>query len=277
MASRRTRTQMLGAAACVVLGMGALQLNAPASAQAPASATEASTAQPPGSSDLDTNFWSLVRDSNDPAALQSYLHSFPTGKFADVARQRMTALREQQDRNVRTSPAPSSEADRVEMARNHPPSSPAPQLTPSATGDADLLPRTLQRELKRVGCLAGEPDGVWGEQSRAALKNFARHAKATIPGDEPSNAALDAALAKQTRVCPIVCDSDEKLVGERCVAVPKPVRPAVREQPRREQPRRAWAERRPSAEPSESRGGGNSNSGKRLCFGARPNELVTCP
>ena len=32
-----------------------------------------------------------------------------------------------------------------------------------------------------------------------------------------------------------------------------------------------------SAEPSESRSGGNSNSGKRLCFGARPNELVTCP
>jgi hypothetical protein len=278
MASRGTRTQMLGAAACVVLGMGALQLNATARAQGPAPAAETSTAQPPGSSDLDTNFWSLVRDSNDPAALQSYLHSFPTGKFADVARQRMAALREQQDRNVRTSPAPSSEADRVEMARNHPPSSPAPQLTPSVAGDADLLPRTLQRELKRVGCLSGEPDGVWGEQSRAALKNFARHAKASLPGDEPSNAALDAALAKPSRVCPIVCDSDEKLVGERCVAVPKPPRPAVREQPtRREQPRRTWAERRPSAEPSESRGGGNSNSGKRLCFGARPNELVTCP
>ena len=28
-----------------------------------------------------------MRDSNDPAALQSYLQSFPSGKFADVARQ----------------------------------------------------------------------------------------------------------------------------------------------------------------------------------------------
>ena len=276
MASRPTTTQMFGAAACVVLGMGLLV--APAKAQAPASAVEAdrSTAQPPGSSDLDTNFWSLVRDSNDTAALQSYLQSFPAGKFADVARQRIAALRE--DKAARTSPASSSESpDRVEMARSTPPSSPAPELAPSVTGDAELLPRTLQRELKRVGCLAGEPDGVWGEQSRTALKNFARHAKANIPGDEPSNAALDATLAKQSRVCPIVCDSDEKLVGERCVAVPKPPRPAVKEQPtRREQPRRAWAER-PAAEPSESRGGGNSNSGKRLCFGARPNELVPCP
>jgi peptidoglycan hydrolase-like protein with peptidoglycan-binding domain len=161
--------------------------------------------------------------------------------------------------------------ERVEMARTNPPSSPMPQITPSATDSPDL-PRTLQRELKRVGCLYGEADGVWGEQSRAALKSFVRHASVNIAGDEPSNAALDATLAKQSRVCPIVCDSDEKLVGERCVAVPKPPRPAVKEQVRREQPRRA---ERPAAEPSEPRG--NSNSGKRICFGARPNELVTCP
>ncbi len=271
MASRRTRTQMLGAAAYVVLGMGTLLVNAPAQGQTPASAAE-STTQPPGSSDLDTNFWALVRDSTDPAALQSYLYSFPTGKFADVARQRMAALREQQDRTVRASPAPSSEPpERVEMARTNPPSSPMPQITPSATDSPDL-PRTLQRELKRVGCLTGEADGVWGEQSRAALKSFVRHAKLTIPGDEPSNAALDATLAKQSRVCPIVCDDNEKLVGDRCVAAPKPPRPAVREQARREQPRRA---ERPAAEPSEPRG--NSNSGKRICFGARPNELVPCP
>jgi hypothetical protein len=271
MASRRTRTQMLGAAACVVLGMGTLLLTAPARAQAPTSAAE-STTQPPGSSDLDTNFWALVRDSTDPAALQSYLYSFPSGKFADVARQRMAALREQQDRTVRTSPAPSSEPpERVEMARTNPPSSPMPQTTPSATDSPDL-PRTLQRELKRVGCLTGEADGVWGEQSRAALKSFVRHAKLNMISDEPSGAALDAVLARQSRVCPLVCDDNEKLVGDRCVATPKPPRPAVKEQVRREQPRRA---ERPAAEPSEPRG--NSNWGKRLCFGARPNELVTCP
>ena len=258
MASRRTRTQMLGAAACVVLGMGTLLVNAPVKAQAPAA--EASTAQPPASSDLDTNFWALVRDSTDPAALQSYLYSFPTGKFADVARQRMAALREQQDRTVRASPAPSSEPpERVEMARTNPPSSPTPQITPSATDSPDL-PRTLQRELKRVGCLTGEADGVWGEQSRAALKSFARHAKLTIPGDEPSNAALDAALAKQSRVCPLVCDDDEKLVGDRCVAAPKPSRPAVKEQARREQPRRAGPsgrrQRRASREATPTRARG---------------------
>ena len=270
MASRRTRTQMLGAAVCVVLGMGTLLVSAPVEAQG--TSAEASTAQPPASSDLDTNFWALVRDSTDPAALQSYLYSFPTGKFADVARQRMAALREQQDRAARTSPAPSSEPpDRVEMARTSPPSPPMPQITPSATDSPDL-PRTLQRELKRVGCLSGEADGVWGEQSRAALKSFVRHAKLGITSDEPSTAALDAVLARQSRVCPLVCDDNEKLVGDRCVAVAKPPRPVVKEQVRREQPRRA---ERQAAEPSEPRG--NSNSGKRLCFGPRPNELVPCP
>ena len=273
MASRRTRTQMLGAAACVVLGMGTLLLNATAKAQAPASAAE-STAQPPGSSDLDTNFWALVRDTTDPAALQSYLYSFPTGKFADVARQRMATLREQQDTSARAFPLPTAEPPgRVDIARTSPPSSPGPQIPPPATESADL-PRTLQRELKRVGCLAGEADGVWGEQSRAALKSFVRHARINIASDEPNMAALDAVLAKQSRVCPIVCDDNEKLLGDRCVAVAKPPRPVVKEQPRREQPRRAWAER-PAAEPSEPRG--NSNSGKRICFGPRPNEIVPCP
>ena len=249
MANRPTTTQMLRAA-CVVLGMGLLV--APAKAQAPASAVEAdrSTAQPPGSSDLDTNFWSLVRDSNDPAALQSYLQSFPPASSptspASASRRCARTRPPGHPRHPQRIPRQGGDGEGT------PPSSPAPELTPSATGNADLLPRTLQRELKRVGCLAGDPDGVWGEQSRTALKNFSRHAKVNIPGDEPSNAALDATLAKPSRVCPIVCDSDEKLVGERCVAVPKPPRPAVKEQPtRREQPRRAWAER-PAAEPSES-------------------------
>ena len=276
MASRRTRTQMLGAAACVVLGMGALQLNAPAKAQAPAA--EASTAQPPGSSDLDTNFWSLVRDSNDPAALQSYLHSFPTGKFADVARQRMTALREQQDRNARPAPSPSSETDRVEMARYHPPSSPAPQLTPwqpaTPTAAAHIAARAEACRLPGRGARwrLGRTKPRRAQELRTPRQG--RHSRRRAEQRRARRRP-----GKAVAVCPIVCDSDEKLVGERCVAVPKPVRPAVKEQPtrreqqRREQPRRTWAER-PSAESSESRGG---NSGKRLCFGARPNELVTCP
>lgn len=271
MMSRYTTTPMLGAAACAVLAMGVALYGAPGKAQGPttAAATEAdrSTAQPPLSSDLDTNMWVLVRDSTNPEALQSYLQSFPSGKFAEQARQRLASLREQQGNGARVTPAPSGEPPQ-NIARTTPP--PAPQVTPPTAENKELA-RALQRELKRLGCFDAEADGVWGDKSRAALKSFVRHAKLGITGDEPNISVLDAAAATRARVCPLVCSDDEKVVGDRCVGATKP-QPARREQvraPQRE-PRRAWA-----AEPSEPRG--NSNSGKRICFGAGRNEIVTCP
>jgi peptidoglycan hydrolase-like protein with peptidoglycan-binding domain len=270
MGYRCTTTLSFGAATCLVLGVGLAHLPAPAQAQANPVASEA-TAQPPGSSDLDANFWALVRDSKDPEALQSYLYSFPTGKFAEQARHRLAMLREREGNAARPTPAPSREAPRnIELTRATPP--PPTPAGPSATGNGELV-RALQRELKRVGCLVGEADGVWGEQSRAALRSFVRSAKLGIAGDEPSAAALDAASAKQARVCPLVCDDGEKVVGDRCVAVAKP-RPARREAApeRRREPRRAAAER-PAPEPRES---SSSGGGKKLCFGAARNELVPC-
>jgi hypothetical protein len=272
------------AGVCLVLGAGIALADLSAKAQPAAASTAAdagsTTAQPPQSSDLDADFWALVRDSTDPGALQSYLQSFPNGKFAPQARDKLARLQGQEDNTARRSPAPSNEAPirtpDMEMART--PDSAMPM--PSAANNKDLA-RALQQELKRVGCLDVEADGVWGDKSRTALKDFVRHAKLNIPGDEPNVAVLDAASARRGRVCPLVCDNGEKMVGDRCVpaAVNKPRRPSQEraQEPRRERaheraatPRRTWAER-----PSASRGD-SPNSGKRLCFGAARNELVTC-
>jgi hypothetical protein len=267
---------MLGAAVCFALGLGTLLLTAPATAQGPAPSTEAdrSTAQPPASSDLDTNYWILVRDSTDPEALQSYLHSFPTGKFADIARQRLVTLREQQNKSAMVTPGPSSDVPRYVEPTKVGPASPSllPQTAPPA--DNIALARTLQRELKRVGCLDGEADGVWGDQSRAALNRFARHANVSLAGDDPNVGVLDSVTARQARVCPLVCNDDQKVVGDRCVSVTPPRRARQEPAAERREPKRAWAER-PAAEPREPRG--NPNSGKKLCFGGARNELVACP
>ena len=276
MVRRNTTTPIFGAAAYVALGLGALLLAAPAMAQGPSATAEAdrSTAQPPGSADLDTNYWTLVRDSTDPEALQSYLHSFPTGKFADLARQRLATLREQQNKSAMATPGPSSELPRnVEPTKASPSS---PSLLPQATPPADniALARSLQRELKRVGCLDGEADGVWGDQSRAALNRFARHANISLTGDDPNVGALDSVSARQARVCPLVCNDDQKVVGDRCVGATPPRRARQEPAAERREPRRAAAER-PAPEPREPRG--NSSSGKKLCFGAARNELVACP
>jgi putative peptidoglycan binding protein len=264
MVGRRTKTiPVFGTALCMALGLGLALGGLPAKAQPGSGANSGEaglgTAQPPASADLDTNFWMLVRDSRDPDALQSYLASFPSGKFADEARNRLTTLRDQ-EKTARVTPAPAA--------------LPAPVAIAPPPTDNKELARALQQELKRVGCLGGEADGVWGEQSRSALKDFVRHAKLNIGTDEPNVSALDAAQSRRERVCPLVCGDDEKAVGDRCVptVVNKPRR--ARQEPaqeRRREPKRAWAERA-APEPRAS-----SNSGKRICFGARPNEIVACP
>ena len=42
---------------------------------------------------LETRYWSSIKDSNDPEDFQTYLDAFPTGAFADQARQRLQKLR----------------------------------------------------------------------------------------------------------------------------------------------------------------------------------------
>ena len=259
-----TATIRAGAAATALVSLSLALCVMPALAQAPAAgnmsgntSTEgnSSTVQPPGSADLDMNYWILVRDSKDPDALQSYLQSFPSGRFADEARQKLAALRSQ----------PGMESTRTDV----PPQPPVPAAVAPPVDNKDLT-LALQRELKRIGCLAGEADGVWGDMSRTALKNFVRHANLGINGDEPNLAALDAAQARRNRVCPLVCDDGEKVVGDRCVAAaPKATRPR-QEQAEERKPRRAWAER-PQPQAREP-----SSSSRGICFGPRPNEIVPC-
>ena len=263
----RKNVSILGTAVCVALGFGLATTAAPASAQSEPVSAGASTAQPPMATDLDTDFWVLVRDSADANALQSYLSSFPSGKFTSEARQKLASLR-RDDKILGVSPEPSASAA--------PPAPPA--IAPAAPAENRELARALQRELKRVGCLDAEADGVWGDKSRSALKDFARHANVSVGGEEPNVALLDAAQSRKSRVCPLVCDDDEKVVGDRCVPntanKPRQARQKPAQEERRAQPRqreRAWAER-PAAERAPS-----GNSGKRICFGSGRTEIVACP
>ncbi len=53
----------------------------------------------------------------------------------------------------------------------------------------DPLARQLQGELKRLGCLNGSVDGIWGNGSRSALRRFARQAGLRL-SSEPTRKAL---------------------------------------------------------------------------------------
>jgi hypothetical protein len=77
--------------------------------------------------------------------------------------------------------------------RNASPASPTVQQGPVAQeGPVEQL---LQRELVRLSCLIGKPDNVWGRKSRAAMRRFARRAKA---GDT----SLDVAMLRMMRSYP---------------------------------------------------------------------------
>lgn len=157
-----------------------------------------------------------------------------------------------------------------------PPTTAGPSTGSGAASPADKseLAKSLQRELKRVGCLDGNADGVWGQDSRTAMKQFVKLAKLAVDGDEPNVAVLDAATAARSRVCPLVCDDNEHIVNGRCVEKEKARKvkaPApAREVQQREAPRARQRAERNYEQPSRP------SSGQKLCFGAERNQLVPC-
>jgi uncharacterized caspase-like protein len=155
-------------------------------------------------------------------------------------------------------------------------------LTPSADKPdvqplADL-PRSLQSELKRVGCNTGSVNGNWNAASQRALDLFNKHAGTKLDVKVASIDALDAVKDKPSRICPLICEYGFKADGDRCtkitcragyeigddntcekIAVKKPS--AKREESRREGSERAKAE----ASPPKSQASGQVICGQGGC------------
>jgi len=76
---------------------------------------------------------------------------------------------------------------------------PVRRAAPAPRRPANLaLP--LQQELKRLGCLTGRVDGVWGGGSRSALNRF-NNQIGTSYGSEPSQYVLDEARKRKNGFC----------------------------------------------------------------------------
>jgi uncharacterized caspase-like protein len=80
---------------------------------------------------------------------------------------------------------------------------------------ADIA-KSVQTELRRVGCLSGAADGEWNAASQRSLALFNRHAGTRLNVKLASTDALDAIKLKPSRVCPLVCEHGFKPDGERC-------------------------------------------------------------
>ncbi|WGD52922.1 caspase family protein [Bradyrhizobium sp. CB1650] len=95
---------------------------------------------------------------------------------------------------------------------------PSPQAPAPPTAPPDLA-KSLQTELRRVGCFTGSANGEWDAASRRSLELFNQNAGTKFDAKSASADALDAIKLKTARVCPLICGSGLKRDGDRCVKI----------------------------------------------------------
>jgi hypothetical protein len=91
---------------------------------------------------------------------------------------------------------------------------PNPQV-PAPPPQAELA-KSVQTELRRVGCFTGSANGEWNAASQRSLELFNKHAGTKFDVKLASVDALDAIKLKPTRVCPLICEFGFKRDGDRC-------------------------------------------------------------
>lgn len=90
---------------------------------------------------------------------------------------------------------------------------------PTSTLSAADLAKSVQSELRRVGCLSATADGDWNAATQRSLSLFNKYAGTQFDAKLASVDALDALKAKPGRVCPLVCNFGFKADGDQCVKI----------------------------------------------------------
>jgi len=83
---------------------------------------------------------------------------------------------------------------------------------------ADLT-KSVQTELRRVGCLAAPADGDWNAASQRSLSLFNKNADTRLDVKTVSADTLDAIKQKTSRACPLVCEHGYKVDGDQCAKI----------------------------------------------------------
>jgi hypothetical protein len=86
---------------------------------------------------------------------------------------------------------------------------------PPPAEPADIT-KSVQIELRRVGCFIGTADGEWNAASQRSLALFNRRAGTRLDLKRASVDTLDAIKLRQSRVCPLSCEHGFEADGDRC-------------------------------------------------------------
>lgn len=159
---------------------------------------------------VELTYWNSVKSEPTVDALQSYLEVYPTGRFAPLARIRIKELKKKA--------APAEEPLQQTASIASQPADETRAIAPVAeTFSTRELTLRIQKQLSRVGCSPGRPDGVWGRKGRRALRAFVRHSKVQLASLDPSQDVLSALTGHDGRVCPLACGRRQVVKGNRCV------------------------------------------------------------
>jgi hypothetical protein len=219
---------------------------------------------PPGPSP-DRVAWDLIKETTDEAALKRFAAEYPDSPLRKDAEARIAAL----DVAQAAKPAPPSteqiawdlvkaSKDLDELRRfldqfpNTDKRADAEQLiaavaaeaqraAPVSVADPHELARSLQFELKRVGCFDGAVNGEFDAGTQAAWQKFAKFAAVSVT-DDTSMDAIRAVRGINTRVCPLLCPTGQHVAGERCIG-DAPAQERADAQPHQAKPNRPAAPR----------------------------------
>ena len=146
---------------------------------------------------------------------------------AKEAAQQLAAQAEQRRREAEIAVAkfgaqpPSQDANPnsdAKLAARSAPQTPAPAPPPTPPSKAEVA-KSVQAELRRVGCFSGPADGDWDAASRRALELYNKNAGSTLDAKAASTEALEAIKLKTARVCPLTCKSGQRRDGDQCVKI----------------------------------------------------------
>ena len=184
---------------------------------APVAAASPAPSASNGQSDVRRDY-ELALQVGNQAALKAFLAQYPDGFYANLARLQLDKLAADEARAAKTA----AEADRkpLDVAVANPPPAPERSASPAAPGpSAAELAKSVQAELRRVGCLATDADGDWNRASQRSLAQFNRYAGTTFDAKVASSDALDAIRLKPARVCPLACEHGFKADGDECTKI----------------------------------------------------------
>src|SRR6478672_10380279 len=191
--------------------------------------------------------YELAQQVGNKAALNAFLAQYPDGFYAELARSQLAKLGAEDARVAATEKARLAEqkrtaietsaagkaienkatenkvvadnkaADQVAAGAATAEKTPSTNVAALSHGPAPAdLAKSVQIELRRVGCLTAAADGEWNSASQRSLALFNRHAGTTLNVKLASTDALDAIKLKTSRVCPLVCEHGFKPDGDSC-------------------------------------------------------------